>query len=169
MTFRNLTPALLALATLSAPAHADVLPPGTHLPPVGHAERLAPGDPLGYRPAPAPSVPGGASNSRLFDAPITGSGPIASPTLLASWRGAPPGWNPPGLDRPRDDKDDKGGQADKDGKHDCPQTGTRPSPCPPKPPKPPMPVPGVPGPLPVVGVAAAWGWSRKLRRRVGIP
>lgn len=25
----------------------------------------------------------------------------------------------------------------------------------------------VPGPLPIAGVAAAWGWARRLRRRVG--
>ena len=31
-----------------------------------------------------------------------------------------------------------------------------------------IPVAGVPGPLPVLGVAAAWGWARRLRRRVRV-
>ena len=32
----------------------------------------------------------------------------------------------------------------------------------------PLPVSTVPGPLPVLGVAAAWGWARRLRRRVRV-
>ena len=32
----------------------------------------------------------------------------------------------------------------------------------------PLPVATVPGPLPVLGVAAAWGWARRLRRRVRV-
>ena len=50
--------------------------------------------------------------------------------------------------------------------------GTPPSPLP-RPVAPPVvrcriPVAGVPGPLPVLGVAAAWGWARRLRRRVRV-
>lgn len=34
-----------------------------------------------------------------------------------------------------------------------------------KPPKPPVEI-EVPGPVPIFGVCAAWGWSRKLRARI---
>jgi hypothetical protein len=176
MTFRNLTPALLVLATLSAPAHADALPPGFQPRHTDHntPQASAPassnrgvaisgsGDPLGYRPAPVPSIPGGASSSRLFDSPVTGSGPIAGPVLLASWRGAPPGWNPPGLNsaaggggRPDTYGDGRGGSCERGNA----------SFCRPEPPDP-MDAPDVPGPLPALGLGAAFAYSRKLRQRI---
>lgn len=96
--------AVLAIALCgcqAAPAHADAprllvgMPTGG-----GSPERLAPGDPLGYRPAPVPGIPGGSSGGRLFDLPVSGKGTIAAPPLLAAWRGAPDGWSPRGLDGP---------------------------------------------------------------------
>jgi MYXO-CTERM domain-containing protein len=33
----------------------------------------------------------------------------------------------------------------------------------------PVPSPSVPGPLPLLGVGAAFGWSRRLRKRIAAP
>jgi hypothetical protein len=158
MTFRNLT--LLVITALPtcqpAPAHADTFPPGfepTEAP--APIEKLAPGDPLGYRPAVLPRIPGGVSYYRVFDPPMR----LAPAAVAAPWNGAPRGfvvpttalsrWNgtpapppglPPGWDRP--------------------VTPT---------PKPLAPDDGdaVPGPLPLLGIGAMIHVSRKLRRRIG--
>jgi hypothetical protein len=137
------------------PAHADALPPELEtIQFPGSAERLAPGDPLGYKPAEFPRMPGGVSYYRIFDPPMR-MAPTARPL---SWNGAPRGfilpstalsrWNgtpspppglPPGWDRPIVPR-----------------------------PKPPDPGPGdaVPGPAPIAVAVGAFSFSRNLRRRM---
>jgi len=181
MTFRNHSTTLLALATLTgcamAPAHADVLPPSAAV--VGAiTERLPPGDLLGYRPAPVPSIPGGASSDRLFDDPAAGR--FASRIVWVRGVGAIAGWNPPGIYAPgRGGGNNNGGNlqtgGNGNGNNGCgngnggPNGGGCPDRHdPPSPPTPPDPdgQPGVPGPLPVLGLGAAFACSRKLRRRI---
>ena len=131
MSIRNHTPALLILATLTGCAMAPA-----------HADAM----PQGY-------VPGQA-----FDLPITGRLPIAAPSAMTTWRGAPRGWNPPGLDGPG-----RGGGGGRPGTYG--KGCKRGKPCRPEPPIP-HDLPGAPGPLPVLGAAAAWGWARRLRSRI---
>lgn len=149
--------AVLAIALCgcqAAPAHADAprllveMPTGG-----GSPERLAPGDPLGYRPAPVPGIPGGSSGGRLFDLPVSGKGTIAAPPLLAAWRGAPDGWSPRGLDGPGGWY--RGGQGGGHG-----GGGGQP------PHHDPKGDPAVPGPVGAAVAAGAWGWARKIRRRI---
>jgi MYXO-CTERM domain-containing protein len=150
--------ALACIPIAALPAHADAprflkgMPTGG-----GSPERLATGDPLGYRPAPVPGVPGGSAGGRLFDLPVSGKGTIAAPPLLAAWRGAPDGWSPRGLDGPRGwyRPGGKGGHGG--GGHGG---GGQP------PHHDPKDDPGVPGPLGVAVVAGAWGWARRIRRRI---
>jgi hypothetical protein len=164
MDFRNHSSALLILATVTAcamaPAHADVLPPSAAV--VGAiTERLPAGDFLGYRPA-------SVVTDWPMDPPLRV--PTAGPTLLASWRGAPAGWNPPGLSaaggggRPDTDGDGRGASCERGNASFCPDRHEPPEP--PTPIDPDRPQPGVPGPLPVLGLGAAWGWARRLRRSV---
>jgi len=158
VTFRNHITALLALATLSgcamAPAHADAWHPDAAV--VGAiTERLPPGDNLGYLPA-----------SIVTDWPMDPPMPVptAGPTLLASWRGAPAGWNPPGLSaaggggRPDTDGDGRGASCERGNASFCPR--------PPDPPTPPRPEPAVPGPVGLLGVGAMFTTARKLRQRI---
>jgi hypothetical protein len=162
----NYCTAMLIFAGLTAcqpaPAHAsDARPPGWQaISPVGQSYKLPPGDNLGYEPAP----------SLVTDWPMDPPMPVpaAGPTLLESWRGAPAGWSPPGLDgpglgggaggggRPDTNGDGRGGS--------CERSPNRPPFCRPHPD--PVDPPGVPGPLPVLGLAAAYVYSRKLRRRI---
>ncbi len=146
----------VAICVLSActAVHADPLPPGGKAQRVfpgeerGPSPRISAGDPLGYRPAVFPRIPGGASSERLFDLPVTGGGRYGQQPW-APGRGSLVGWNPPGLDRP---PGGGGGHGDWKPPH-------------PEPPSPPN-QDDVPGPLPIAGAAAAWGWARRLRRRV---
>ena len=153
---RNIIPALLALA-LCAPAHADA--PGPQAKPApagGTAERLAPGDPLGYRPAPAPVTGGAAAAIPTFDPPLGGS----TAGSKRPWSGAPNGWTLPvtALSRWAGSGVTMG-------------TGTPPG-LPPgwrppdQPPHGDTPQNGVPGPAPVAVAAAAFTFSRKLRKRI---
>lgn len=77
---------------------------------------------------------------------------------MTTWRGAPRGWNPPGLDGPG-----RGGGGGRPGTNG--EGCKRGKPCRPEPPIP-HDLPGAPGPLPVLGAAAAWGWARRLRSRI---
>lgn len=95
--------------------------------------------------------------------------------LVRDWRGTsavsyarPGGSAAGGGGRPDTDGDGRGGS--------CERTNNRPPfcpdpPMPPDPPSPPTPidppVPDVPGPAGVLGAAAAFGWARRMRRRVG--
>jgi len=159
VTFRNHITTLLSLATLTgcamAPAHADAWHPDAAV--VGAiTEQLPPGDLLGYRPAP----------SVVADWPMDPPMPVptAGPTLLASWRGAPAGWNPPGLSaaggggRPDTDGDGRGASCERGNASFCPR--------PPDPPTPPRPEPAVPGPVGLLGVGAMFTTARKLRQRI---
>ena len=94
-----------------------------------------------------------------------------------SWRptigrpGIPDGADPAGGYR-SSDVDDAGGSGEPSAFDTFGRwQATPPSPLP-RPVAPPMvkcrPVASVPGPLPVLGVAAAWGWARRLRRRVRV-
>jgi hypothetical protein len=162
MTFRNHIPTLFVLAALTgcamAPAHAsDARPPGWQdAQPVSQSYKLPPGDNLGYQPAPR------AATDWPMDPPMPV--PAAGPTLLASWRGAPAGWNPPGLYAPRrGSAAGGGGRPDTNGDGNggsCERTNNRPPFCP-RPPE-----PGVPGPVPLLGLGAAFAYSRKLRQRI---
>jgi hypothetical protein len=144
MSIRNHITTAAVIGTLSgcgvAPAHADAMPPGF--------------------------VPGYALSE--FDSPVSGYQPVAAPSVLMSWRGAPASWNPQGLDAPGNGRGGGGGTSDTDGDGrgaSCERGNA--SFCPkPEPPIPHDP-PGVPGPLPVLGAAATWGWARRLRCRVG--
>jgi len=140
MTFRNHTPALLTLALLTAcatePAHADVLLEPASVP-------LDPARP-GWRPSISrPGVPAGADPAGLHrgghvDAAGSGREPSAIDTY-GRWQGAPAGALPGAM---------------------APWLVT----C-----RPSRPVPeddAVPGPVGLTGVAAAWGYSRKLRQRI---
>jgi hypothetical protein len=144
MSIRNHITTAAIIGTLSgcamAPAHADAMPPGYVSSQV--IAGLSIDFPADTRPWPAPSA-------------------------LMSWRGAPVSWNPQGLDAPGNGRGGGGGTSDTDGDGrgaSCERGNA--SFCPnPEPPIPHDP-PGVPGPLPVLGSAAAWGYSRKLRRRI---
>lgn len=118
---------------------------------------LPPGDPLGYRPAEFPKIPGGASYYRIFDPPLTrvtlfaattwNGAPkdfVIPSTALSRWNGTPP--PPPGLPPGMD----------------TPDKPERPHPEPPSPPN----KTDVPGPASILGVIAAFAWSRRLRRRI---
>jgi hypothetical protein len=165
VTFRNHTAALLALATLSgcgmAPAHADAWHPDAAV--VGAiTERLPPGDNLGYRPA-----------SIVTDWPMDPPMPVptAGPTLLASWRGAPAGWNPPGIYAPsRGGGNNNGGNlqtgGNGNGNNGCGNGNSGPNGEGCNRPDPPRPEPGVPGPAGLLGVGAMFRASRQLRRRI---
>lgn len=140
---------------IATPCRADALPPGFE--PVrssGPVEKLAPGDPLGYRPAVPTPTPGEVSRYRTFDPPMRWAAPspalpwngaprgfVMPATALGRWDGtpAPPPGLPPGWDRPITSS-----------------------------PRPLAPGPGdaVPGPLPLLGVGAMIHVSRRLRRRI---
>ena len=143
-------------AVAPAPAAADALPKGVaprHAPSnalPSPAASVTTTDPLGYVPAVFPRIPGGASSERIFDRPLTGGGSYG-PAPWAPGRGSLVTFIVPGIDIPIDD----------DGE---PPYTPPPRPEPPSPPD--NHQPGVPGPLPVLGVAAAWGWARRIRRRV---
>ena len=147
-----------------APAAADALPPGKQPGRVFAGEERAQGpaptaeDPLGYAPAPV-GLQGGPRAGVVFDRPLgwrppgqRGGGPWAGRVSgytvavvpLSEWRGAPPGWSPPGLDVPLGG----GGQ------------------LPVVPPVVPD-QPAVPGPAGVLGLGVALGWARRIRGRVG--
>ena len=150
------TVAACILAACALPVYAsDTLPLG--VPVAGPAEQLPPGEPLGYRPVPVPVIAGGASAERLFDAPVGGS----IHRLWAPDRGSLVSWNPPGLNRPPGTGNPPDTYGDGRGGI-CERTETRPPFCRQQPPL----HPDVPGPLPVLGIAAAFGWARRLRRRV---
>ena len=157
-----LTATVGGCAGLPAPAHADAPPPGARPGRVFAGEQYAPPasitrtDPLGYMPTPVRRIPGGASASRIFDAPLTGGGRFSSPPW-APGRGALVSFVVPGLDLPPGDDGGDGGD------HGEPPYNPPPHP---EPPSPPDHQPAVPGPLPLAGAAAAWGWARRLRRRV---
>lgn len=183
---RRCFPILLSLAAsgcVAEPALADAFPPGHRLPPLAaQIEELPPGDLLGYQPAPVPPIPGGAASDRLFDPPVTGGGSISGPTLLASWRGAPADWAPPGLSgqglgsraggnnngNNNGNNQQNGGNGN--GNNGCGNGNGGPSggkDCGGgKPPQPPISQPGVPGPIGIAGVAMAWRQARKIRQRV---
>jgi len=136
---------------------ADVLPEGVGV--AGSRPVQAdPLDPLGYRPAKLPRIHGGHSSGSLFDPPVTGRGRIAGPALLASWRGAPAGWNPPGIYGPGRGGGWSGGGGGHGGGHGGggrPQNHDPPN------------EPAVPGPAGVLGLGVALGWAQRIRRRVG--
>jgi hypothetical protein len=161
MTFRTPTTVCVLIATLSgcamAPAHADAWQPDAVTPNELQTSAklgLPPGDNLGYEPAP----------SVVTDWPMDPPMPVpaAGPTLLASWRGAPAGWSPPGLYGPgRGDAAGGGGRPDTDGDGrgaSCERGNASFCPRPPE--------PAVPGPLPLLGLGAAFAYSRKLRQRI---
>jgi hypothetical protein len=166
MTFRNHSATLFALAALTgcamAPAHADVLPPGAAM--IGAiAEQLPPGDNLGYQPAP----------SVVADWPMDPPLPLpaAGPTLLASWRGAPAGWNPPGIYAPsRGGGNNNGGNlqtgGNGNGDNGCGNGNSGPNGEGCNRPDPPRPEPAVPGPAGLLGVGAMFTIARQLRRRI---
>ena len=158
---------LVLICAHGQPARADAprIPSG---PAPAITERLAPGDPLGYRAATIPTPPGGAAPGRLFDRPVSGKGIVTGPPLLAAWRGAPEGTTVRGLDGPGGwyrpgggggggSTGGGGGGSGGGGEHG----GGNP------PHHDPTDDPDVPGPLGVGAVAAAWGWSRRIRRRIG--
>jgi hypothetical protein len=171
--------ALCVSSCTTDPAYADAFPPGFK---PGHT--IFPDPPAAPPPTPnelqispklevrnpsgrvqLPPVLGGSTKTLIYDGPISGRGPISSPLLIASWRGAPANWKPPvtalsqwngtpppppglppGMDTPNEP----------------------PACCSPITPEPPAPPNenDVPGPVPVLGAAAAYGWSRKLRKRI---
>ena len=132
-------------------------------------------------------VAGGAGPQAIFDIPLTGYKPVAAKSSYANWNGAPKGWNPPGLNvvsvrggggngngngNNNGNNQQNGGNGS--GNNGCGNGNGGPNGrrnCgggkPPKPPKPPIPQPGVPGPLPILGLSAAFAYSRKLRQRIG--
>jgi hypothetical protein len=144
------------------PAHADAPPPGVQPGRVFPGEQYAPPgsitrtDPLGYLPAPVRPIPGGSSASRIFDAPLTGGGRF-SPPPWAPGRGSLVSFVVPGLDLPPGNPSDDGG-GDSEPPYNPPPH--------PEPPSPPDHQPAVPGPLPVLGLGAAFAYSRKLRQRI---
>ena len=169
---RNVGIAAICACILSGPALADPMPAGREPQRVFPWEASAAGDkgpagdPLGYRPYAPPRIPGGVSAFRVFDPPLT-RGTLLPPiawngaprgfrmpvTALSSWNGTPPPppGLPPGFDNPV-------------------PTGTPPECCSPLNPENPVPPNDdndVPGPVPAMGAAAAYGWSRRLRRRLG--
>lgn len=99
--------------------------------------------------------------------------------LVRTWTGAPASWNTPGVDAPATITalmSRRGGHGtsdtDGDGRGASCERGNA-SFCPPKPPKPPTPEPPIPhdppaapGPLGLGALAAAFAFSRKLRRRI---
>lgn len=155
------------------PAHADGMPAGQR---AGHvvfpvvlrvpvstgAGMEHQGGRGGLPPVGSPALRGGVAPGLIYDSPVTGRGRIAGPALLVAWRGAPNGWSPPATALSRWDGTPPPLPGLPPGMH-RPVQPDRPS----KPVLPPDDVPSVPGPLPVLGAAAAWGWARKLRRRVG--
>jgi len=165
----TLTLGLILSGCQGLPAHADAFPPGVRPPAPGPMERLAPGDPLGWRPAPSPPpiFDRPLDLPRLDPAPWRGSTGAAP---LTRWQGTPIGWRPPltSLGAWRG----SGGPPETAGKPPGTENPNYPRPDPdPRPPGPPGPRPDpgddVPGPLGAGGLAAAWGWARRLRRRIG--
>lgn len=163
---RNVGIAAICACILSGPAAASTMPAGRELQRVfpweaaAAGDRGPAGDPLGYRAFVPQRVPGGVSAYRVYDPPLTRGRLLPA----IAWNGAPPGfqmpvtalsrWSgtplpPPGLPPELDERLPPG----------QPQV------------KPENPVPrndeDVPGPLPTLGVAAAYQWSRRLRRRLG--
>ena len=165
MTFRTYsiaaTVSTILTAGITQTVLADVFPPGFKPGNVvfPNTKVVVPSQSEGGNSLPpinSPALKGGVGGGLIFDSPVTGYTPIAAPSVLMAWRGSPPGWNPPGINGPG-----------RGGGHgtSCKQGNA--SHCKPKPTKPPKPnEPGVTAPLPVLGAAAAWGWARKLRRRV---
>jgi len=157
-------------ATVAQPVFADALPPGFkpgHVasPKVKAAPPVQSGGGNGLPPVDSPALKGGVGSGLIFDSPVTGRGSVAAPSVLATWRGAPSNWSPPGLNGPGrgggygtadTNGDGRGASCERGNASFCPK------------PEPPIPhdPPGVPGPLPVLGAAATWGYSRKLRRRI---
>lgn len=156
---------------VAAPAHADPMPAGREpqrafpWEAAAAGDRGPAGDPLGYRAFVPPRIPGGVSAYRVYDPPITRGGLLPAVvwngaprgfrmpvTALSSWNGTPPPppGLPPGFDNPN-------------------PPGRPPECCSPITPENPVPPNEdyVPGPLPALGVAAAYQWSRRLRRRLG--
>ena len=170
MTFRNHSAAIAMLATLNAcaiaPAHAsDARPPGWQdTQPVSQSYKLPPGDSLGYQSAPS------VVTDWPMDPPLPA--PAAGPTLLASWRGAPAGWNPPGLYGPGSGRNgnNNGGNlqtgGNGNGNNGCGNGNGGPNGEGCNRPDPPRPEPAVPGPAGLLGVGAAFAYSRKLRQRI---
>jgi hypothetical protein len=103
----------------------------------------------------ASDVKGGSAPGLIYDSPVTGRSSVLSPSPLSLWKGSPEDWNPPGLDRPITDDPKDNWRPD------------RPKPPIPRPKPKPKPDPEVAGPIPLMGIAAAFGWSRKLRQRIG--
>lgn len=167
---RWLLPLLLLCAT---PAHADAFPPGHKFatPPV-QISKLAPGDPLGYQPAPSPPTLG-ITPDRLYDDPIA-SRVLRTPAWLPG-TGSVEGWNIPIIYASNRGGNNNGGNQQNggngggnngcgngnggpNGSNNCGGGGgDRPKPDSSN---------DVPGPFPILGAAAAFGWSRKLRRRI---
>lgn len=163
--------ALPLLLICAAPAHADAFPPGHKFPPApAQISKLAPGDPLGYQPAPNPRALGIVPD-RLYDDPIASR--FVRNVVWKPGVGSVSSWNPPIIYASNRGGNNNGGNfhtgGNGGGNHGCGNGNGGPNgrknchkPEPPSPPN----RPDVPGPLPILGAAAAFGWSRKLRRRI---
>ena len=162
-------PLLLFSCFAAFPARADAWIPSRVIPDPGfrpEATRPASGSAstVGLPPIDSPALAGGAGAGLIFDSPVTGRSSVAAPSIMMAWRGAPSSWNPPGLDGPGrggggtsdTNGDGRGASCERGNASFCPKP-ERPIPHDP---------PGAPGPLPVLGAAAAWGYSRKLRQRL---
>ncbi|MCJ7695543.1 MAG: hypothetical protein MUO40_08965 [Anaerolineaceae bacterium] len=158
-----------SIATFSLPANADIIP-GQFVPDPDRPDWN--GVNVKYDNSDQ-QVLGGAGPEIIYDIPLTGYDPIAAKSIYENWNGAPENWKTPGIDIPFGSYDSGGGgrpDTNGDGKGgSCERTENRPPFCDnilPNPPNPPVPQPDVPGPLPLLGLAAAFGFSRKLRNRI---
>jgi hypothetical protein len=166
MTIRNHIPCLLALATLSVcgmtTAHADAWTPWRHTPDPGRTSpRLSAAPsrslpPLSYR-YDADGLVVSAQDARFAPLPLIRGYRRSGGGLVRDWRGTSVVTAAGGGGRPDTDGDGRGGS--------CERTNNRPPFCP-RPPDPPRPEPAVPGPLPLLGLGAAFAYSRKLRQRI---
>lgn len=179
---RNRTTAALLLATLTGcavqPAHADAFPPGfqmRHTDHINTPQAAAPARsntgvtlPRGLPPIDSPALRGGPAPGLVYDPPVGGL------SDEAPWRpgvGALVTWNPPGIVGQglggNAGGNNNGGNlqtgGNGGGNQGCGNGNSGPNGgnCD----RPDRPQPDVPGPLPILGAAAAFGWSRQLRRR----